>query len=212
MQQSWRGWSAMGGRRCTNESAFRLGRSYGSRCATVLPERPAERALMPSHIAVVGAGLAGLSAAIALTQAGKVVTLIEAGPAAGGRCRSYFDRELGLRIDNGNHLLLSGNHAVFGYLNTVGAIETLVMPAEPVFPFMDLRDRSRWVLRPNLGSIPWWVLSRTRRVPGTRVRDHLALLRLRKINSDASVHASMPHDTLYERLVQPLAVAALNTP
>jgi hydroxysqualene dehydroxylase len=167
---------------------------------------------MPSHIAVVGAGMAGLSAAVTLTQAGKAVTLIEAGPAAGGRCRSYFDRELGLRIDNGNHLLLSGNHAVFGYLNTVGAIETLVMPAEPVFPFMDLRDRSRWVLRPNLGSIPWWVLSRTRRVPGTRVRDHLALLRLRKINSDASVDAWMPHDTLYERLVEPLAVAALNTP
>jgi hydroxysqualene dehydroxylase len=167
---------------------------------------------MPSHIAVVGAGMAGLSAAVTLTQAGKAVTLIEAGPAAGGRCRSYFDRELGLRIDNGNHLLLSGNHAVFGYLNTVGAIETLVMPAEPVFPFMDLRDRSRWVLRPNLGSIPWWVLSRTRRVPGTRVRDHLALLRLRKINSDASVDASMPHDTLYQRLVEPLAVAALNTP
>ena len=167
---------------------------------------------MPSHIAVVGAGMAGLSAAVTLTQAGKAVTLIEAGPAAGGRCRSYLDRELGLRIDNGNHLLLSGNHAVFGYLNTVGAIETLVMPAEPVFPFMDLRDGSRWVLRPNLGSIPWWVLSRTRRVPGTRVRDHLALLRLRKINSDASVDASMPHDTLYERLVEPLAVAALNTP
>jgi squalene-associated FAD-dependent desaturase len=167
---------------------------------------------MPSHIAVVGAGMAGLSAAVALIQAGKAVTLIEAGPAAGGRCRSYFDRELGLRIDNGNHLLLSGNHAVFGYLDTIGATETLAMPAEPMFPFMDLRDRSRWVLRPNLGRIPWWVLSPTRRVPRTHVRDHLALLRLRKINSDATVDASMRHDTLYERLVEPLAVAALNTP
>ncbi len=167
---------------------------------------------MPSHIAVVGAGMAGLSAAIALTQAGKAVTLIEAGPAAGGRCRSYFDRELGLRVDNGNHLLLSGNQAVFEYLNTIEAVQTLAMPAEPVFPFMDLRDGSRWMLRPNLGRIPWWVLSRTRRVPGTRVRDHLALLRLRKVNSDAVVDTSMAHDTLYERLLEPLAVAALNTP
>jgi squalene-associated FAD-dependent desaturase len=167
---------------------------------------------MPSHIAVVGAGLAGLSAAIALTQAGKAVTLIEAGPAAGGRCRSYFDRELGLRIDNGNHLLLSGNHATFGYLNTIGATETLAMPAAPMFPFMDLRDGRRWVLRPNFGKIPWWVLSRARRVPGTRVRDYLALQRLRKTNSDAAVGASMRHDTLYGRLLEPLAVAALNTP
>ncbi len=167
---------------------------------------------MPSHIAVVGAGMAGLSAAIALTAAGKAVTLIEAGPAAGGRCRSYFDRGLGLRIDNGNHLLLSGNRATFGYLKTIGATETLAMPVEPIFPFLDLRDGRRWVLRPNRGRIPWWVLSPTRRVPGTRVRDHLALLRLRKINSEAAVDASMRHDTLYERLIEPLAVAALNTP
>ncbi len=167
---------------------------------------------MPSHVVVVGAGMAGLSAAIALTQAGKAVTLIEAGPVAGGRCRSYFDRELGLRIDNGNHLLLSGNHAIFDYLNTIGATETLVMPAEPMFPFMDLRDRSRWVLRPNLGRVPWWVFSPRRRVPGTRARDHLALLRLRTVDSDAAVDSSMPHNTLYQRLMEPLAIAALNTP
>src|ERR1700750_2969637 len=103
---------------------------------------------MPSHIAVVGAGMAGLSAAVTLTQAGKAVTLIEAGPAAGGRCRSYFDRELGLRIDNGNHLLLSGNHATFAYLDTIGARDTLAMPAEPWFPFIDLENGVRWTLRP----------------------------------------------------------------
>jgi squalene-associated FAD-dependent desaturase len=156
--------------------------------------------------------MAGLSAAIALTQAGKAVTLIESGPAAGGRCRSYFDRELGLRIDNGNHLLLSGNRAVFAYLETVGAVHTLAMAAEPLFPFVDLRDDRRWVLRPNLGRLPWWVLSPQRRVPGTRPADHLALFRLRRTRSDATVAASLRHDTLYRRLVEPIAVAALNTP
>jgi hydroxysqualene dehydroxylase len=167
---------------------------------------------MPSHIHVVGAGISGLSAAIALTQAGKTVTIIEAGPAAGGRCRSYFDRELGLRVDNGNHLLLSGNRAVFTYLETIGAVQTMTMPAQPMFPFIDLRDGRRWVLRPNLGRIPWWVLSRKRRTPGTRAGDHLALLRLRNNNSDAAIGASVQHDALYERLLQPIAVAALNTP
>jgi squalene-associated FAD-dependent desaturase len=167
---------------------------------------------MPAHVHVVGAGMAGLSAAIALIEAGKTVTVIEAGPAAGGRCRSYFDRELGLRIDNGNHLLLSGNRATFAYLATIGAVETLAMPAEPMFPFMDLRDGRRWVLRPNLGRIPWWVLSRDRRTPGTRIIDHLALLRLRNTNSEASIASALRHDKLYERLVEPIAVAALNTP
>ena len=41
--------------------------------------------------------------------------------AAGGRCRSYLDSALGMTIDNGNHLLLSGNHAALGYLRSIGA-------------------------------------------------------------------------------------------
>jgi squalene-associated FAD-dependent desaturase len=164
------------------------------------------------HVHVIGAGLAGLSAAIALCERGHAVTVVEAGPAGGGRCRSYFDRELGLRIDNGNHLLLSGNRAAFAFIDTIGARSTLAMPAEPVFPFVDLSSGLRWVLRPNRGRIPWWVLSGKRRVPGTRATDHLALLRLRRIRNDATVATSLRNDTLYRRLVEPLAVAALNTP
>ena len=109
---------------------------------------------------VIGAGLAGLSAAVALSQAGRTVTLLEAGPASGGRCRSYFDRELGLRVDNGNHLLLSGNRSAFSYLDIIGARPTLELPNQPAFPFMDLSDGRTWTLRPNLGRIPWWVVLR----------------------------------------------------
>jgi hydroxysqualene dehydroxylase len=161
---------------------------------------------------VIGAGLAGLSAAVALSQAGRTVTVLEAGPAAGGRCRSYFDRELGLRIDNGNHLLLSGNRAAFAYIDAIGARQTLAMPEEPVFPFIDLGSGEAWTLRPNPGRIPWWILSREHRVPGTRAFDYLALRRLLRARGEVTVAASLRHDTLYRRLVEPLAIAALNTP
>ena len=60
---------------------------------------------------VIGAGLAGLSASVALANRGAKVRLIEGGGQAGGRCRSYFDPVLNHTIDNGNHLVLSGNHA-----------------------------------------------------------------------------------------------------
>ena len=47
---------------------------------------------------------------------GESVVVHEATAFAGGRCRSYHDATLGMTIDNGNHLLLSGNHAARAYL------------------------------------------------------------------------------------------------
>ena len=111
---------------------------------------------MTARVHVIGAGLAGLSAALRLAEAGRPVTVHEAGPAAGGRCRSYFDRELGLTIDNGNHLLLSGNAAAFAYLDAIGGTAALAGPTEPAFPFHDLNTGARWVVRPNPGRLPWW--------------------------------------------------------
>ncbi len=165
-----------------------------------------------SHVHVVGAGLAGLAAALTLVERGVRVTVHEAGPAAGGRCRSYFDRELGCRIDNGNHLLLSGNKAAFAFLDQVGARGTLAGPATPAFPFIDLQSGERWVVRPNRGPFPFWIFDKRRRVPGTRVGDYLQLIALRRAGPEATVANVLRPGTLYRRLLEPLAVAALNTP
>lgn len=164
------------------------------------------------RVHVIGAGLAGLSAGVTLAGAGRVVTLHEAGPAAGGRCRSYFDRALGCRVDNGNHLLLSGNRAAMDFLHRIGARDSLIGPASPEFPFMDVTTGERWVVRPNAGKIPWWIFSRARRVPGTRMRDYLGLVALRRVRGDAPVAEVLRDNTLYRRLLEPLAIAALNTP
>ncbi len=165
-----------------------------------------------SHVHVVGAGLAGLAAALTLVERGVRVTVHEAGPAAGGRCRSYFDRELGCRIDNGNHLLLSGNAAAFAFLDQVGARDTLAGPGCPAFPFIDLQSGERWVVRPNRGRVPFWIFDKRRRVPGTRLGDYLHLIALGRAGPDATVADVLPHGVLYRRLLEPLAIAALNTP
>jgi hydroxysqualene dehydroxylase len=161
---------------------------------------------------VVGAGLAGLAAAVTLATAGRQVRLYEASGHAGGRCRSYFDAELGCRIDNGNHLLLAGNRNALAYLDRIGARGTLEGPSKAMFPFVDAANGERWMLRPNRGPVPWWILRPGRRVPGTRAVDYLALLRLRRAGSSATVGAALdPDNPLFARLLAPLAVAALNT-
>jgi squalene-associated FAD-dependent desaturase len=161
---------------------------------------------------VVGAGLSGLAAAVSLADRDIPVILYEAAAQAGGRCRSYYDRELDRVIDNGNHLVLSGNHNVQRYLRLIGASDRLVGPAGEGFRFLDLTMGRAFTLRPNEGNIPWWFCDPGRRAPDTRTLDYLAVARLAFAGGLASVADALRHDELYRVLWEPLAVSALNTP
>jgi hydroxysqualene dehydroxylase len=162
---------------------------------------------------VVGAGVAGLSAAVRLAEAGVDVIVHEAAQVAGGRCRSYPDQALGLVIDNGNHLLLSGNHAALDYLGRIGSRNSLSGPDAAVFDFADLKSGERWRLRLNEGRVPWWLLDRKRRAPGTALREYFAPLAmlLRAPATETVAQAMSCAGPLYERLWRPLLLAGLNT-
>jgi squalene-associated FAD-dependent desaturase len=163
-------------------------------------------------IHVIGAGLAGLSAATRLAERGSRLVVYEAARMAGGRCRSYFDQQLGLTIDNGNHLLLSCNHAAMDYLARIGAKNPLEGPAECAFDFYDLKDDARWRLRPNDGRLPWWIFSTQRRVPGTGVVDYLRGASLLTAPRTATVaQALRPSGALWDKMWTPVLVSALNT-
>jgi len=164
-----------------------------------------------NRIHVIGAGLAGLSAAITATGAGRAVTLYEATAAGGGRCRSYFDPELGIRLDNGNHLLMSGNKSAFAYIDAIGSRDRMTGPKKPMFPFLDLKTGRGWTLRPSTGRIPWWLLFADRRVPKTTAREHLALRQLGRDWDDTVMSETMRHSSLYWLMLEPFSVAALNT-
>jgi squalene-associated FAD-dependent desaturase len=161
---------------------------------------------------VVGAGLAGLSAATILAARGAAVTLIEAAGQAGGRCRSYYDAAIGGVIDNGNHLVLSGNRAVRDYRTRIGARDALIGPSRAEFAFMDLRDGRHWMLRPNEGSIPFWVAREPRRVPGTKAGDYVKYAPLLWADKKARIGDIVKdRGPLWEKLMRPFLLAALNT-
>jgi squalene-associated FAD-dependent desaturase len=166
---------------------------------------------MPKTVHIIGAGISGLSAAVRLVDAGYKVHVHEATQQAGGRCRSYFDAQTNLTIDNGNHLLLSGNRHALAYARSIGTEAGLIGPKLAQFPFVDIATRQRWLL--DLGDSRWplWVLDESRRVPETGLTDYLALAPLIWAGRGKLVGDAIPcSGTLYQRLVQPLLLAALN--
>jgi len=169
--------------------------------------------LADSHrVHVIGAGLAGLACAVALAREGRPVSLYEGAGHAGGRARSFHDTTLDRVIDNGSHLLLSGNRSVFRFLDDIGARERLVGPPAARYPFMDLTTDKRWVVRIGQGLWPGWVFDPARRVPDTRPLDYLSGLRLARAQPEATVADVLGKaGLLYDRFWHPLAVSALNT-
>jgi len=163
------------------------------------------------NVHVIGAGISGLSAAVRLANAGCEVHLHEATQQAGGRCRSYFDAATNLTIDNGNHLLLSGNRHALAYARSIGTEAGLVGPKSAQFPFVDLTTGKRWQLDLGDGRLPLWVFDSNRRVPDTKLSDYLALAPLIWAPQSKRVgDAIRCEGALYQRLVQPLLLAALN--
>jgi squalene-associated FAD-dependent desaturase len=160
---------------------------------------------------IVGAGLAGLSAGVNLVDHGRKVIVHELARHAGGRCRSFFEPALGLSIDNGNHLLLSGNRHALAFLERIGGRDLVTGPEKSEFAFFDLASGARWVLQPNDGPLPWWIFSESRRVPGTNPGDYVALLALLFSGEQVTVGEKLDvRSNLYQKLMRPVLLAALN--
>ncbi|HEY0219887.1 MAG TPA: FAD-dependent oxidoreductase, partial [Afipia sp.] len=160
---------------------------------------------------IIGAGLSGLSAAVRLAHEGYQVHIHEATQNAGGRCRSYFDGATNMVIDNGNHLLLSGNMHARLYALSIGTETKLVGPESAEFHFVDVSTGKKWLLDLGKSRLPLWLFNARKRVPDTRVSDYLKLMPLAWASTASLVGNTITCEgTLYRRLVHPLLLSALN--
>lgn len=139
------------------------------------------------RVAVLGGGLAGLSAALRLTDLGFAVTLIEKRPFLGGRAFSFFDSKEQVEVDNGQHVFLGCCTYYIDYLHTIGATDKAY-----------LQDKLRVVVvkdgkRGTIGSTPW--LGRLHLFPSFLRYPHLGILdKLRAIYGLASMAVTRRKD------------------
>ena len=167
---------------------------------------------MPRAVAVVGAGWAGLAAAVEATMAGAHVTLFEMAPHPGGRARSVGD------LDNGQHICIGAYREVLRLMRVVGVGEVEAFVRMP----LTLVDSDGFGLRLGRGApMPAFALA-VLRLRGWRWRERVALLRLAArwfrqgfacapTATVADLCADLP-DRVRRDFIDPLCVAALNTP
>jgi hydroxysqualene dehydroxylase len=180
---------------------------------------------------VIGAGFAGLSAAVRLTRGGARVLVLEARSRLGGRATAFQDRETGELVDNGQHILLGCYHDTFAFLDEIGATGNVRLQPQLAVTMIDRTGRRSRLACPALPP-PFHLLAGVLDWDGLSWRDRLSVLGmatpLKNARSElhgSTVKAASPGETvenwlirngqtprLRELLWDPLAVAALNQP
>jgi zeta-carotene desaturase len=87
------------------------------------------------RVAIVGAGLAGLAAAVELADAGQEVEIFEARSFIGGKVGSWVDAD-GNHIEMGLHVFFNNYYNLFALMQKVGAFDSL-LPKEHVHTFVN---------------------------------------------------------------------------
>ncbi len=170
------------------------------------------------RVAVIGAGWAGLAAAVELTEGGAAVTLFEAGRIPGGRARSA--QIAGQTLDNGQHILLGAYRETLALMRKVGADPEKLFDRRP----LELLDPSGFRLAlPHLPAplnVAWGLLTASTVNWSEKLKTALWMqgIKWRKFQliEDCSVAQWLDKagqtGVLRRHLWEPLCLAALNTP
>jgi squalene-associated FAD-dependent desaturase len=142
-----------------------------------------------SHVVVIGAGLAGLAAALESADAGARVTLLERRNRLGGLTWSF--EHGGLWVDNGQHIFLRCCDEYLSFLNRIGARDDVELPARLDIPVVAPGSPPRiGRLRRSALPAPMQLAGSLLRYPHLPRRDRLrlgrAMIGLRRLRMDDS--------------------------
>jgi squalene-associated FAD-dependent desaturase len=126
---------------------------------------------------IIGGGFAGLTAAVALSKAGRTVRLLEQRPRLGGRAYSFRDSHTGAIVDNGQHILMGCYHATHKFLKEIGTVDRIVFQPELRVQFLDASGRLTALRCPSLPA-PWHLLAGILLSSAFDLRQKLEVLRL----------------------------------
>lgn len=124
---------------------------------------------------VIGGGIAGLACAVALTDAGLRVTVLEREPITGGRARSWRDAASGDVVDIGPHVLLSHYANMLHLLERLGTRGQVVWHAHKL---ITLFDRHPIVMRLYRLPAPLPLVPSLLATPSVSLRDKLSNARV----------------------------------
>ena len=99
---------------------------------------------------VVGAGFAGLSAAVRLVEAGARVLVVEDHRRLGGRATAFADPQTGEIVDNGQHALFGCYRETFAFLRTIDAYADVALDER-----LDIEVVDRHAARSRLVTPQW---------------------------------------------------------
>lgn len=141
--------------------------------------------LINADVVVIGAGCAGLAAAVRLADRGAKVLVVEQAPRLGGRATSFVDRESGERMDNGQHVLFGCYRDTYALLGRLGAADRAPLERSLELTMASGLDGRSYLLHcPDLPS-PWHLLFGLATWGAVPVMDRLAAIHMRDVLQDA---------------------------
>jgi squalene-associated FAD-dependent desaturase len=148
---------------------------------------------MSDEVLIIGGGFAGLTAGVALAEAGRRVRLLEQKPHLGGRAHSFRDPTTGSIVDNGQHILMGCYHATIRFLKTIGTLERIHFQPRLAVPFLDRGGRLTRLECLNWLS-PWHMLFGVLRSASFSWKEKLEVLRLGRALRSAEENAERADD------------------